>query len=166
MRAITAVRTLTLAGALVGAPLGAQDVGLPLGTQGPPAPVETLDGKAVNLSDYIGKTPVLIEFWATWCPYCKALEPTLAAAKAKYGDRVKFLGVAVSLNQSPARVKAYAELHKLPLEVLWDVTGKASELYDAPATSYIVILDKSGKVVYTGIGDEQNLDAAIRKALP
>ena len=166
MRAITAVRALTFAAALIAAPLGAQDVGLPLGTQAPAAPVETLDGKPANLSDYIGKTPVLIEFWATWCPYCKALEPTLTAAKQKYGDRVKFLGVAVSLNQSPARVKAYAELHKLPLEVLWDVTGKASELYDAPATSYIVIIDKSGKVVYTGIGDEQDLDAAIRKALP
>ncbi len=143
----------------------AQGVGLPIGTQGPAAKVETLDGKAVDLADYVGKTPVLIEFWATWCPQCKELEPTMLAVTQKYGDQVKFLGVAVSFNQSPARVKAYAEQHKLPLEVLWDAAGKATDVYRAPATSYIVVLDKSGKVVYTGVGGKQDLDGAIRKAL-
>ena len=37
--------------------------------------------------------------------------------------------------------------------------------FDAPATSYVVVLDKTGKVVYTGLGGKQNLDAAIQKAL-
>jgi thiol-disulfide isomerase/thioredoxin len=143
----------------------AQGVGLPLGTQGPPAPVQTMDGKPADLADYVGKGPVLIEFWATWCANCEELEPAMAAAKKKYGDRVRFLGVAVSLNQSPARVKAYAERHQLPIEVLWDVEGKAADAYRAPATSYVVVLDAAGKVVYTGVGGKQDLDAAIGKAL-
>ena len=160
------MRTVIAAAMLaVSTPLAAQGVGLEIGTAAPAAKVETLDGKTVDLADYVGKSPVLIEFWATWCPNCRELEPAMLAAKTKYGDRVRFLGVAVSLNQSVARVKAYAEQHKLPLEVLWDATGKASEVYRAPATSYIVVLDKAGKVVYTGVGGRQNLDAAIRKAL-
>ena len=81
------------------------------------------------------------------------------------GDQVRFLGVAVSLNQTPARVKAYAERHQLPIEVLWDVEGKAADAYRAPATSYVVVVDKAGKVVYTGVGGKQDLDGAIRKAL-
>jgi hypothetical protein len=37
--------------------------------------------------------------------------------------------------------------------------------YDVPATSYVVVLDKAGKVVYTGLGGKQAIDAALAKAL-
>jgi len=60
--------------------LGAQDIGLPIGTKAPAVAVEDLDGKPVDLGVYVGKQPVLLEFWATWCPLCKALEPALKAA--------------------------------------------------------------------------------------
>ncbi len=39
------------------------------------------------------------------------------------------------------------------------------DAYDVPATSFVVVINKGGKVVYTGLGGQQNLDAAIRKAL-
>ncbi len=156
--------SLLVASALL-APLGAQSVGLPIGTVAPSALVQTLDGKTVDLKQYIGATPVVFEFWATWCPNCEELEPTMLALKQKYGDRVKLVGVAVSVNQSPTRVKAYAEKHKLPLEVLWDHEGNATDVYSAPATSYVVIVDKTGKVVYTGLGGKQELDAAVARAL-
>jgi predicted transcriptional regulator len=48
---------------------------------------------------------------------------------------------------------------------LYDTRGNASGTWDVPATSYVVVLDKKGKVVYTGVGGTQDLDAAIRKAL-
>ena len=163
MRSLYAA-SLLAASALL-APLGAQSVGLPIGTVAPAALVQTLDGKSVDLKQYIGKTPVVFEFWATWCPNCAELEPTMLALKKKSGDRVKLVGVAVSVNQSPARVKAYAAKHKLPLEVLWDHDGNATDVYSAPATSYVVIVDKAGKVVYTGLGGKQALDAAVAKAL-
>src|SRR3546814_11192481 len=105
-RACAAAPVATFVPATPGA---AQDVGLPIGTQAPAAALETLDGSVTNLSSYIGKSPVLIEFWATWCPNCKALEPHMQEVAKKYGDRVKFIAVAVSVNQSPQRVKLYAE---------------------------------------------------------
>jgi thiol-disulfide isomerase/thioredoxin len=145
--------------------LSAQDIGLELGTLGPGAQVETLDGKAADLGQYVGKTPVLLEFWATWCANCHELEPTMKAMHAKYGSRVNFVGVAVSVNQSPERVKAYVKKHQLPWTQVFDRKGNASGAYDAPATSYVVVLDRAGKVVYTGLGGKQDLEAAIRKAL-
>lgn len=144
---------------------GAQEVGIPLGSKAPTAVVEGTDGKPVNLSRYVGKSPVLIQFWATWCSNCKELEPAMAAAQKKYGARVKFVGVAVGVNQSAERVKLYARKHRLPLEVLYDRTGAAAEAYDVPATSYIVVIDRRGSVVYTGVGGTQDVDAAVRKAL-
>lgn len=156
-----------LACALLAAPawVAGQDIGLEVGTQAPPAVVETLDGKPFDLGEYVGKTPMVIEFWALWCGNCKQLEPALKAAHAKYGSRVKFVTVAVSVNQTPARVKAYMERFDIPGEHYYDRRGNASGAYDAPATSYVVVVNASGTVVYTGVGGRQDLDGAIQRAL-
>lgn len=151
--------------ALVAAPARAQEIGLELGTTAPRAALETLDGKPADLGDYVGKQPVVMEFWATWCGNCHELEPSLKALHAKYGSRVAFIGVAVSVNQSPARVQAYVSKNRLPWIQLFDRKGIATGAYDAPATSYVVIVDRAGKVVYTGLGGKQDLEPAIRKAL-
>lgn len=145
--------------------LRAQELGLSVGSRAPSAVVQSLDGKPVELASYVGKTPVLIEFWATWCPNCKELEPAMVAAQKKYGAHVKFVGVAVSVNQSPELVRRYATKHALPLEILFDRTGAATDAFDVPATSYVVVIDRKGTIVYTGQGGTQDLDAAIRKAL-
>ena len=160
-------RTLVILGAALALPVvaQAQDLGIQVGATAPAATVTTLDGKSANLSQYIGKTPMLIEFWATWCPNCKELEPALVATAKKYGAKVKFVGVAVSVNENPARVKAFVEKHGLPGDQYFDTHGDASGAYDAPATSYVVVIDKTGKVVYTGLGGQQDLEAAIRKAM-
>jgi len=143
----------------------AQESGIEVGAKAPAAAVETLDGKAANLSQYVGKGPVLMEFWATWCGNCKELEPTLKAMHQKYGTQVKFVGVSVSVNQSPERVKLFVQKHGIPGDQVYDRKGEATGAYDVPATSYVVVLDKTGKVVYTGLGGEQDLEGAIRKAL-
>lgn len=143
----------------------AQDLGIEVGSVAPAAKVHTLDGKEADLSQYVGKTPVLMEFWATWCPNCAELEPTILEAAKKYGTQVKFVGVAVSVNETPARVKAFVAKHGLPGDQYFDTKGNATGAYDVPATSYVVVLNKAGKVVYTGLGGTQNLEAAIKKAL-
>ena len=154
-----------LAAGTLAAPAGAQDLGIEVGKRAPSAVVTTLDGKAVDIGAYVGKVPVFLEFWATWCPRCHELEPALLAAEKKYGARMKFIGVAVSVNQTPARVKAYTAKHKLKHLIVFDTEGNAADNYDAPATSYVVVVDRSGKVVYTGLGGDQNLEAAIKKGL-
>ena len=156
---------VALAAATFAGPAAAQDLGIEVGKRAPAAVVRTLDGKAVDLGAYVGKIPMFLEFWATWCPRCHELEPALLAAEKKYGSRMKFIGVAVSVNQTPARVKAYTAKHKLKHLIVFDTEGNAADAYDAPATSYVVVVDRTGKVVYTGVGGDQNLEAAIKKAL-
>ncbi len=150
---------------LATANVGAQESGIEVGTRGLAAAVETLDGKPADLAQYVGKTPVLLEFWATWCGSCKQLEPQIKALHAKYGKQIRFVGVAVSVNQSPALVKRYVQRHGMPGDQLYDRRGNATGAYDVPATSYIVVLDRAGKVVYTGLGGDQKLEPAVRRAL-
>ena len=144
---------------------GAQDSGIEIGAKAPAAAVETLAGAPAELSSVFGKGPVVIEFWATWCANCKELEPAMVAAQKKYAGKVTFVGVAVSVNQSPRAVQAYAEKHALQMTHFFDRRGNAVGAYDVPATSFVVVVNKAGQVVYTGLGGRQDLDAAIKKAL-
>ncbi|HEX9484973.1 MAG TPA: TlpA disulfide reductase family protein [Gemmatimonadaceae bacterium] len=149
------------------APIGvmrAQDGGPPLGSIPPSATLQTLDGKPVELTQ-IAKGPAVVEFWATWCENCAELLPAMQRAHATYGNRVTFVAVAVAINQSVQRVKLHVEKHKVPGEQLFDAKGDATDKWNVPATSFVVVLDRAGKVVYTGVGGDQNIDAAVRKAL-
>jgi thiol-disulfide isomerase/thioredoxin len=151
--------------AIAALPAMAQEIGIEVGTKGPDAALETLDSAAVKLSSVITGKPAVIYFWATWCSNCRELEPTMNAAFAKHGANVAFAAIAVGVNQSPERVRRYTAQHYVGWKHFFDRRGDGVEAYDVPATSYVVVLDKAGKVVYTGLGGEQDIEAAIQKAL-
>jgi thiol-disulfide isomerase/thioredoxin len=153
-----------LALVILALPLRAQDSGIPVGSKAPAAVAETLDGKPANLDAWLGKEPIFIEFWATWCSNCKALEPQVVALQKKYAGKVRFVGVAVSANQSPELVKRYVAAHGLQGEQLYDRKGFATDAYEVPTTSYVVIINAKGVVVYTGSGSKQDLATAMAKA--
>jgi thiol-disulfide isomerase/thioredoxin len=159
----TLVAALLLAAMPEAAPLSAQEPGISVGAAAPVVTVRDLDGKAVDLGQYIGKKPVFLEFWATWCELCEELLPRVRAAKAAYGDQVEFLGVNVTINQSRDRVRRYLEKHKPPFRTLYDEEGTSTRAYEAPATSYVVIVDRSGKIAYTGSGGTQDFDGVLRR---
>jgi thiol-disulfide isomerase/thioredoxin len=143
----------------------AQEEGIEVGSTAPNASLQTLDGRPVELNQFLGKKPVVMEFWATWCPVCKSLQPRIDAAIKKHGAAVTFITLAVSANQTPARVAAWHKANPIATEMLYDAKGSATGAYDPPATSYLVIINKAGKVVYTGLGANQDVEGAIQKAL-
>jgi len=162
---IAAVLVLALVGSRRASAQDGQDMGIALGATPPPVVIQDLDGRPANLGAMIGKKPLLVEFWATWCPLCAALMPQLDSAYARYHDKVAFVSVAVAVNESPAGVRRHLakEPHAFPF--LWDANGSAVRAFQAPSTSYIVLLDASGKVVYTGLGEDQDIEAALRRVI-
>jgi thiol-disulfide isomerase/thioredoxin len=145
--------------------LAAQESGIAVGTRAPVVAVNDLDGKPVDLGQYIGKRPLFLEFWATWCEQCEALLPRLRAAQAAYGSQVEFFGVNVTVNQSPERVRKYLQEHEPGFRPLYDDQGTSIRAFQVPATSYVVILDRTGKVAYTGSGGSQEFDGVLRKVI-
>ena len=143
----------------------AQDVGLELNAKPAPVTIEDIVGKPVDMAQFIGKKPVLLEFWATWCSLCKELEPVMEAAHKKYGNQVEFLVVAVGVNQNVRSVARHFQGKTIPGRLLWDGDGKAVREFMAPGTSYVVILDKSGRVAYTATGGDQKLEEALAKVV-
>lgn len=114
---------------------------------------------------YVSKKPVLLEFWALWCPICKALEPRMQAAHRRFGDRVDFLIVAVGVNQTPRSIRRHLEDHTVSGRLLFDRRGRAARAFQAPNTSYIVILDAEGRVVYTATGEDQDIAGALESVV-
>ena len=162
------MRRALCAGLLFVAPalLRAQEViGIPVGETPPAVTLESINGDSVALSQWIGKKPVIVEFWATWCPICAELLPRMEAAQKKFGDRAEFLVVAVAVNQSKNSVRRHLERHPMPFTFLWDGNGAAVRAFQAPSTSYVAVLDATGRVVYTGDGADQEIESALDKAV-
>lgn len=154
---------LALASAAAAARAEAQEAGIMVGADVPDAVVKTLDGQAVHVADLIRGRPALIEFWATWCPLCKQLEPAMAAAKAQHGSHVTFLSVGVRDNQTAAAQQAYVGERMLAGQFVFDEGGDAVRAFKAPHTSYVVVVSAEGKVVYTGVGGDQDIQAALER---
>ena len=144
---------------------GEGQVSLAIGTQGPGAALQDLEGNDVDLLDFVSGKPSLIEFWASWCENCEALQPQLDEIEASYGDRVNVVAVAVAVSQSLRRVRRHVEEHGAGYPYLWDARGNAVRTYEAPTTSVVVILDGDGVVAYTGVGAGQDLLAAMSRVL-
>lgn len=169
-RILTLGFTLLAAGAGIASPARAQEradvMGIARGEIPEAVVVEDLNGRDVDLGEIIGHGPALIEFWALWCENCAALHPRLQEAHRRWGDRVQFVAIAVAVNQNPRSIRR--ELKKRPVRypTLWDAGGRAVRAFRAPVTSYVVVLDADGRVTYTGAGPHQDLEAAIRTAVP
>lgn len=142
--------------------LGAQTPDV--GDAAPVVTVHDLDGRPVDLGRWIGKQPVFLQFWATWCTSCAALEPAVEAARAAYGSQVEFIGVNITVGDPRDSVRAWVARRAPPWLVLYDDEGVSQRAYDVAETSYVVIIDRSGRIVYTGVGGTQSFGTALRRA--
>jgi len=145
-----------------GAPLLAQTPGV--GDAAPVLAVHDLDGRPVDLGRWIGKQPVFLQFWATWCTSCAALEPAVRAARAEYGAEVQFIGINITVGDPRDTVRAWVARENPPWMVLYDDEGASQRAYDVAETSYVVIIDRAGRIVYTGVGGRQSFGAPLRRA--
>jgi thiol-disulfide isomerase/thioredoxin len=165
MRPLIALALLVAAPFSVSAQSGVGEVALPLGTAAPGAALQDLDGNAVDLANYVKGKPAIIEFWATWCELCERLQPQLDRIQAQHGQQINIVAVAVGVAQTPRRVERHLEEHDPGYPYLFDARGAAVRAYNAQTTSIVVMLDSQGKVVYTGVGAEQDLVGAAERLL-
>src|SRR3954467_10786230 len=113
-----------------------------------PAPAfiaRDLDGREISTASLRGKV-VLLNFWATWCPPCRAEIPDLIALQEKYRDRLQVIGISED-ETSPESVRAFAEEHKMnyPIVMTTPALQKMFPGISALPTSFI--LDKESRVV-------------------
>ena len=161
---LAAVLTLAAA-ATATAQEGDGGLGLPPGTPAPDAQVEDMEGNPVSLLEVIGGRPALIEFWASWCEQCEALQPRIDEVQKRFGEQVSVVAVAVAVSQSRRRVRRHVERHAPGYAFVYDADGEAVRAYKALTTAVVVLVDAEGRIVSTGVGPGQELVEAVEALL-
>ena len=118
--------------------------------------VPAADGTVQKLSDHVGKGKVVVvDFWASWCPPCRAEIPKLQALKAKHGDKMDVLGVAVWDNPDDTR-KAMQELNiTWPVIIGTQNLTEPTDLYGIKGIPHIIVFGPEGDILARGLtGDD------------
>jgi peroxiredoxin len=141
------------------------------GAQPPDFELDTLEGETLRLSDHLGKSVVLIDFWATFCEPCLASMPHLEELYRQHKDKgFLVLGVSIDGPDSIAQVKTEVNKLGVTFPILLDTETRVVALYN-PKTSapFSVLIGRDGRIIrkkegYT-TGDSAALDSDVTAAL-
>ena len=126
--------------------------------------VEDGAGNTVDIRSFRG-SPVIVNFWASWCGPCQAEMPEFEEAYQEYGDDIVFMMVNLTDGLSDTRESADAVIAEggYTFPVYYDTTGEAANAYGISAIPVTIFIDSHGKLVYqkTGMMDGEELQAWI-----
>ena len=106
-----------------------------------------LDGKTVNLEDYNGK-PLLLHFWASWCPFCKLEEGSLTSLQKDW----PMLTVAYQSGAKPEVIKHMKERNIEDWPTIIDQDSRLAELFGVKGVPTSYIIDGNGNIRFTEVG--------------
>ena len=128
-------------------------VGLKQGEMAPDFKLSTIDGKTVQLSDFRGKQ-VLLNFWATWCPPCRAEMPHMVKFYNDYKDKNVVI-LSVNMTQSErneSSVPAFIQEYKMTFPIVLDRQGAVGDLYQVTAYPTSYLIDSQGVIRNVFVG--------------
>jgi thiol-disulfide isomerase/thioredoxin len=131
----------------------------------PPFLVTDLDGNAVSTAAWKGKV-VFINFWATWCPPCRAEIPVLIDLANRYKDRLQIVGVSVD-DEDPQDVKKFAEHFGINYPIVMASPEIVAEYGGVPALPTLFVINTDGKVVqkHEGLYSPELYETEVRLLL-
>ncbi len=141
------------------------------GKKAPDFTLTTIDGKSLKLSDYKGKG-VIVNFWATWCPPCRAEIPDMIELQKEYESKgFSFIGIAVGDEEE--KVKAFAQAQKMNYPVamgsreLAASYGKLTKEGTIRGIPTSFVINGKGEILdyFVGARDKATFAEAIKKAI-
>ena len=133
-----------------------------IGSEAPDINLQTLLGDEVRLSQFRG-SPVLINFWATWCQPCQIEMPYIQNRFDQY--RPDIVVLAVNFDEPVSSVQQFVKEQNFTFDVLLDTGGRIQELYQIRGypTTYFVDAEGIIRVIHIGFMTESQLDEYLTK---
>lgn len=119
--------------------------------QVPSFTVTDLDGKTISFADLKGKV-VLVNYWATWCPPCRAEIPDLIKLQDKYRDTLVVLGISEDEDATPQEVKAFAATQKMNYPVIMTTPALKKIFKGVSALPTTFVIDPEGRIRQRHVG--------------
>lgn len=114
---------------------------------------QDMNGKTIDTSAVIGKKPVMLIFWASWCPNCKSEVPKVNKLAKKYSSRgMEFIGINVGYNDSEGKARRFMDKNGISYPVIFDKKGKIPRQYSVQGVPTVMIADKKGNIVFRNYG--------------
>ena len=134
--------------------------------QAPNWQLQTQAGKNISLADY-HKKPIILHFWATWCPYCKKLQPKLVELAKKYKNTgIKI--VAISFNEDEG-AKPQDSITQRGYQFITAVNGdKVAQQYGVKGTPTTFFLNRNGQVIFKSTSSnvkDPRLELAVQEII-
>ena len=118
----------------------------------PEIELTTAAGDALRLSELRGKA-VILNFWASWCPPCRAEMPALQSIHQAYQDSgLVVLGINAANQDDPTQAQEFIAEMNLTFPILYDASGTAQELYAVSALPSTFFIDRAGIIQAVVIG--------------
>ena len=109
-----------------------------------------VDGRTISSADWNGKV-VIVNFWATWCPPCRAEIPDLVALQDKYRDRLVIIGISDD-DDPPATVKKWAMEHKMNYPIVMSTPELRKVFAGVAALPTSFIVSRESRIVMRHVG--------------
>ncbi|MBP3458611.1 MAG: TlpA family protein disulfide reductase [Lachnospiraceae bacterium] len=133
-------------------------------SEAPDFTVENSEGEMISLSSLEGK-PVVLNFWASWCPPCKSEMPDFQKAYETYGEDIQFVMVNLTdgSRETKETAKEYIDEQGYTFPVYYDVNMEAAYAYYVSAVPATYFINAEGKIVAAGRGmlDGESLEEGI-----
>lgn len=133
--------------------------------------IDQVKGGSVKFSDFVGKKPIVISFWATFCKPCKAEMPFLQKLHETYGAQgLVVVGISLDTPETEAGVRTFLDKNRFTYTQCIDRQSQALDVLNPKSVlPYLVLVDKSGKIVMTKdgftVGDQPALEQKVKALL-
>jgi thiol-disulfide isomerase/thioredoxin len=98
--------------------------------------LENEAGQIVKFENFLGKKPVYLKFWATWCKPCMEQMPHFQHAYEQYGDKIQFVAINIDLNDDAHSVAKVKERFSLSMPLFTDLTAQVAKHYEFMGTPF------------------------------
>ena len=123
-----------------------------------------LNGKTYELNKMLGKGPIIIDFWATWCEPCLKELPDLSKLQTKYKN-ITVIAISVDKARMLNKVKREVKSHRYKFITLFDKNGLYKRKLNIKNIPQTYLLDKDGNIVYHHEGFNKEATSLLEKEL-